>query len=308
MFQKFKKNILIYVHLFIFLNVFITPIEAKVVINEILPNPQGGGSEADEFIELYNDSDETINLDGWQLVDMGGKKYKFNDSVSLSPHGFVVFKRSETKIALNNNNDTIRLLNQEDIQQDIYAYEKTYEGQSFGRYPDSVGEWFLLVAQSPGSKNSLPLPTNTPLPSPTTKPTSTPKPTTTPKPTLTSKLTRAPTTVKDSNSETASAPYSSDNQVAADKSSEKQKIQTNEDDINNLLNNQLILGDQTESSIPAIYDMATEDASFEVHVASSESEIGSKKILTTILLLFSATCIFILIIYYISKIKRKNNS
>jgi len=49
--------------------------QARVVINEVMANPRGGDSHAhspedrNEFVELFNLSDDTIDLRGWHLTD-----------------------------------------------------------------------------------------------------------------------------------------------------------------------------------------------------------------------------------------------
>jgi len=50
-------------------------IQSRVVINEVMANPKGPDSHAhypedrNEFVELYNLSDDTIDLQGWHLTD-----------------------------------------------------------------------------------------------------------------------------------------------------------------------------------------------------------------------------------------------
>lgn len=58
-------------------------VQSRVVINEVMANPRGPDSHAhypedrNEFVELYNLSDDTIDLQGWHLTD-------FDDTDSLA--------------------------------------------------------------------------------------------------------------------------------------------------------------------------------------------------------------------------------
>ncbi|MDP3899457.1 MAG: lamin tail domain-containing protein, partial [bacterium] len=47
---------------------------SDIIISEILPNPFGLDDEA-EFIELFNQGDKEVNLEGWALSDSGTRKY-----------------------------------------------------------------------------------------------------------------------------------------------------------------------------------------------------------------------------------------
>jgi hypothetical protein len=57
------------------LTLLILSIQPRVVINEVMANPRGPDSHAhypedrNEFVELYNLSDDTIELQGWHLTD-----------------------------------------------------------------------------------------------------------------------------------------------------------------------------------------------------------------------------------------------
>lgn len=66
-----------------------------VVISEVYPNPEV--SSKGEFVELYNPTDNDINLSGWKLEDNDGKSCEFVGTI-LS-HGFylVVYDNDEYK-------------------------------------------------------------------------------------------------------------------------------------------------------------------------------------------------------------------
>ncbi|MGJ8650134.1 MAG: lamin tail domain-containing protein [Opitutaceae bacterium] len=69
-----------------------------VVINEIMYDPISGESD-EEFIELYNRSNGTVDLSGWRL--RGGISYTFPDGVSISSGGYVVVARNAALLQAN---------------------------------------------------------------------------------------------------------------------------------------------------------------------------------------------------------------
>lgn len=76
--------------------------KGKIFINEILPNPSGDETE-NEWIEIFNSSDEDINLKGWSIKDSSKSgKFVFKEDVIIKKRDFLVAYRKETKIALNN--------------------------------------------------------------------------------------------------------------------------------------------------------------------------------------------------------------
>lgn len=81
-----------------------------IIINEFLPNPVGKDTDG-EFIELFNDSQNEINLTGWQLKDASGKSFILKNQ-KLGPAEYLVFDYKTTKISLNNNAETLLLYDQ----------------------------------------------------------------------------------------------------------------------------------------------------------------------------------------------------
>jgi len=110
----------------------------NIVISEIFPNPVGLDNNQ-EFIELYNKGSQAVNLLGWSLSDLDGKKVlieKGATSTLIQAKDYLVLWRSQTKIVLNNDRDAVRLfqpLKENPIQ--IVKYSKPPEGWSY-----SIGE------------------------------------------------------------------------------------------------------------------------------------------------------------------------
>lgn len=139
-----------------------TAVPSRVVINEVLIRPRydwegaGGVTTADEFIELYNAGDLPVYLKGWWLDDGAGVGSSPADlpGVTLSPHGYAVFFRSQTKIALNDGGDTVRLLAPNGALIDRIAYlpVRAYN-LSFGRLPDGSDNFHYGLWPTPRQPN-----------------------------------------------------------------------------------------------------------------------------------------------------------
>jgi competence ComEA-like helix-hairpin-helix protein len=88
----------------------VTIYPSGIFINEILPNPEGADEE-NEWIELYNSNDFDVNLSNWTIQDINGtiKIYAIPKNTKIFANGFLVLKRPETKIMLNNDEDGVML-------------------------------------------------------------------------------------------------------------------------------------------------------------------------------------------------------
>jgi len=66
---------------------------AGIVINEILPSPEGPDEE-NEWIEIYNQNDFEADLSGWKIKDAEGTKtkYAFPAGTGISARGYLLFK------------------------------------------------------------------------------------------------------------------------------------------------------------------------------------------------------------------------
>jgi PKD repeat protein len=129
----------------------LSPVEAEILVTEFLPNPKG--ADDGEWIEIYNAGDKEIDLSGWFLddADGGSKPYKIKEGTKILPGEYLVFYRKETKIALNNNFDSVRILDPEGNLFFEVSYEKTKEGFSYAL--DENGDWSWTSILTPGKKN-----------------------------------------------------------------------------------------------------------------------------------------------------------
>lgn len=137
------------------LNIDLPPINfelADLFISEIMPNPKG--SDDNEWLELYNNSDQVIDLFAWSLDDQegGSKPFMFASSTIISPGEFKVFTRQETGLTLNNNTDSVRILTpSKDLWQEI-KYENIPEAQSYA-YDLVNQEWAINKNATPNANN-----------------------------------------------------------------------------------------------------------------------------------------------------------
>ncbi len=139
-----------------------TWIPGKVVINEVLIRPhydwegKEGRSLDDEFIELYNIGPHGVDLGGFMLDDIadGGSKPFTLPDIRIPPGAFVVFFRSQTRIALNDGGDEVRLLSPSGRQLDSISYLKVRAyNLSYGRLPDGSGHLYYGLWPTPGEAN-----------------------------------------------------------------------------------------------------------------------------------------------------------
>jgi hypothetical protein len=113
-----------------------------ILINEWLPNPAGNEAKG-EFVELFNNGDTAANISGWALKASGKKIYFLRGRTqSIAPHGYLLLKRSDTKLALKNSNETLLLYDATGHLADQSSFlGQAASGKSFSRvyYPNSSG-------------------------------------------------------------------------------------------------------------------------------------------------------------------------
>lgn len=129
-----------------------TPIE-QIEISELLPNPTG--SDTTEFIELYNPTDEAIDLTDMKLDDEegGSRAYTIPDGTTIEPQTYLVFGRQETKIAFNNTSDSARILYPDGTVLRDIRYDDVLEGHSYVRNEND--EWTWTSSITPGEATIL---------------------------------------------------------------------------------------------------------------------------------------------------------
>ncbi|GEM_PF-4189397 len=112
-------------------------VQEQVVLNEILPNPEGPDSQdglAGEWVELYNNGDAPVDVAGWYIEDASpsGNRRTISASASSTHTGgtiigaqgsgsewLVVFMNASV---LNTDGDTVSLFDDEDSPKDSHAF------------------------------------------------------------------------------------------------------------------------------------------------------------------------------------------
>ncbi|MFW0838186.1 MAG: lamin tail domain-containing protein [Candidatus Komeilibacteria bacterium] len=123
---------------------------ANFYINELWPNPPGSDAEA-EFIELYNNSNITIELSGWELQDNG---HNYDLSGTIESGHYLVIDYSLSHLSLNNGGETISLI---DPSQQIWM-QVDYSGGGENSYSRTVdGSWQWVESATPGETNYIPV-------------------------------------------------------------------------------------------------------------------------------------------------------
>ncbi len=146
-----------------------------IIISEFLANPQG--DKHPEWVEIYNRSNEQIDLQNWSIGDSVKSNQVTTQSFFVAPNQFIVLTKSKVNFlneypqfngivfeldswaVLNNESDKLKLLDDNNIVADNYSYDMLYDDNytvsrnlenglyDWGRSSDQYG--------TPGYENSL---------------------------------------------------------------------------------------------------------------------------------------------------------
>lgn len=122
-----------------------------IFISEFLPNPTGKDLDG-EFIEIFSQDDKVINLKNFRLTDATDKHFILPE-ILIKPGQYLSFPRSQTKIALNNDEDEIKLLTPDKQIIDLVNYEDPKEGFSFVLDENFI--WQQTKTPTPNEMNTL---------------------------------------------------------------------------------------------------------------------------------------------------------
>ena len=130
----------------------VTILARGVIINEFLPNPESEDEE-NEWIEILNTNDFIVDISNWKLSDESGKTFVFPKKSFILPFQFLTISRPTTKIALNNDKDSLSFLYPNDVLIEKISYEngKKKKGWSIAR--TSEGEFVWTKIPTPGMAN-----------------------------------------------------------------------------------------------------------------------------------------------------------
>ena len=148
--------------------------QSQVVINEYLPNPNldydGDGSSSDstdEYIELYNRTDASLDLGGWKVNGV-----TINEGTVIAAKGYIFIARGDPEGGKTNENITGTttgysgifgslsnsgadsfILNDGTVDVDAVSWEGSSDGRSFAREPDGSSGWNNGSIPTPGASN-----------------------------------------------------------------------------------------------------------------------------------------------------------
>lgn len=145
--------------------------EDSIVINEIMPAnasiQEDDTGEYPDWIELYNTSDETVNLEGYSITDGNARKWELPD-IDLAPYEFLLIYASgkdtvdisQSPPILHSNfrisaaGEFLSLLNESGGIIDIVNMGSVPVDISIGRTADGGEEWMLFQESTPGAANT----------------------------------------------------------------------------------------------------------------------------------------------------------
>lgn len=130
--------------------------EINIQISEFMPNPLG--SDDGEWVEIKNLLNENSDISGWFLDDEdgGNKPYQFLANTIIPANGFLVFYKTQTKISLNNDADSVRILKPTGEVLEKIDYVNGAEGASYARGPSG---WSWTTSPTPSAENVIKKPT-----------------------------------------------------------------------------------------------------------------------------------------------------
>ncbi len=128
------------------LEAFLVASTQKVYINEVcsVSSASRGGVPDDDWIELYNNTDQTVDLAGWSVSKyIGDLRYYVLPSVKIAPHGYLVISASGTAstntksldagFKVSHTGNTVYLVDNEGVVTDAFETGFQRAGVSAGR-------------------------------------------------------------------------------------------------------------------------------------------------------------------------------
>ncbi len=103
----------------------------QIIINEILPNPEGKDSNK-EWIELYNSSNNNINLGNWSIENNKSQQL-LSDKLIIPAKGFLILEKENLEFTIKNNDETLYLKDFQGAKIDKISFKKSQENKSLSR-------------------------------------------------------------------------------------------------------------------------------------------------------------------------------
>jgi hypothetical protein len=131
------------------------------------PDDDSGANEFDDWIEIYNSSDQPVNIGGMYLSD--DKNNPFNSRLPLDnpgattipAKGFIIIWADGSReqgplhldFSLSNAGEDVALFYIDGRAIDSYTFGAQTENQSMGRSVDGAGSWINFASPTPGVSN-----------------------------------------------------------------------------------------------------------------------------------------------------------
>lgn len=146
----------------------VSPSTSPVRLNEVLPSnsnncPDEVG-ERNDWVELYNTSDDSIDLGGYSLTDdtASPRKSVIASGVTIEARSALLFWADGTSdqgtthltFKLKSKAEEVVLYDTESRQVDLFRWTDAYSDISFARVPDGTGEWVRCAKPTCGDVNS----------------------------------------------------------------------------------------------------------------------------------------------------------
>jgi len=121
-----------------------------LVINKIFPNPEGKDL-AKEWLQIYNESLNSVDLYGYKIKDKAGKIFEIKRHYLLRPkESFIIFPNP--KLRINNQGEILYLMNPKGEILDKVVLEEVCEGMALCRQDD---KWRICPAFERKTKKVL---------------------------------------------------------------------------------------------------------------------------------------------------------
>lgn len=122
----------------------------KVRINELLANSNLPDLD---FIELYNVSDEDIDISGCSLSDSPNSRKFIFSGIQIEAHSYLALDEISLGFKLKSGGDTVYFRGPNDEVVDAVKYAAQTEGVSVGRFPEGADDFYPLFPPTPFSAN-----------------------------------------------------------------------------------------------------------------------------------------------------------
>lgn len=142
-----------------------------VKLNEFVACPSSGQSE---WVEILNTNASSVTLTDWKIKDSSGTSKPFTKTIAAN--SLEVIEIESSSAFLNNDGDTVKLVNGTDQEVETYAYSVCSSSSSWSKFDSG---WEQTTQITKGATNA-----RSPTPNPTTAATVAPTPTPTSKATV----------------------------------------------------------------------------------------------------------------------------